>query len=890
MSTETRPNNLTRRMVLGFTSLLIAALLLFLFLPRNAGPYRAVPAQTSLLLECQGLLRVKILTDKTSDPQWREVLHSTLFEHCFADTDAAIKLLGHEPSVFRAFAKNQAIVALSLHPSDSLHALFALELEEGFDLEKALKTNKLTPKYFPHQFHGNDIFNVHLSKTERLEVAVSGRLLLFSRRATLVEDALAQLENAHNWWADRPYISDISEAPLRLQLRPAALAEQVRGQMNARWRGLPDLLARNVEWFGLSWDGKEVKAMAEAKGFLSSLDRWGEVPGSAIFNVLPDNTAFLARVGLGNIPAFFREIGEGRASDFEQYVLPWVGAEAAIVVSEPLSPALTGDRLLLLAVRDSAKAQSSLRAFGKAHGTLPMTTGPYQMFEVLGFQNASLLKPILGDDEAFRNPVCSLVDGYAVFAPDRSSLEVFLDKYLVNQTLAANTDFLQLQQKLHPKGPASFLLNAAYLPSLLRNISGTEGEKSLAKTGFIGVEWAPNFGRKAELLLASQALSQPLAETDILWKSVLVAPVVTQPYLVEQPEGKTVALVQDLKLNLSCLDLQNGALLWSKSLGDKIISDIQGIDYFGNGTKCYTFSSSTRIYTLDENGRDVEGFPLKLPDKATNATTVVDFDHNNKFSYFMACENGNIYGFGPLGRPLDGWNALSADLSAVVSTKADASTKARNPVKSSVRQPILHFQHKGKDYLAVLTELGLLSVFGRDGNLRFPQIQLDELPPEANSNGGTFKYPLQVDFDAPVPRIYCANTVGTVFACDLQGKLLEQRPGRQGSLAAFGQLEGDGRFELAVLDGKNLTVSTWDKTLFKTQFPEKQQIVFFPKNNYIGTVDKQGRRVWLLDSKGNVAAGFPLGGNTAFEFGRLNKVDMLVVGNGNSVWAYRVRF
>lgn len=95
-------------------------------------------------------------------------------------------------------------------------------MDEDFDLEKWLKTNKLTPKYFPHQFHGNDIFNVHLSRLEQLELAASGRLLLFSRRATLVEDALAQLENARNWWTDRPYISELPAAPLRLQLRPAA--------------------------------------------------------------------------------------------------------------------------------------------------------------------------------------------------------------------------------------------------------------------------------------------------------------------------------------------------------------------------------------------------------------------------------------------------------------------------------------------------------------------------------------------------------------------------------------------------------------------------------------------------------------------------------------------
>ncbi len=870
MQFETKPNSFAPRIAFALASLFIAALLIFLFLPRNTGPFRALPAQSSLVLECKGLLRAKTLTDKTPDPHWKAVLHSPLFEHCFQDVDALIKLLGHDEELLRAFVKNKALAAYSLHPADSLNALFAIELDEDFNLENGLKTNKLTPKYFSHQFHGNDIFNVHLSKTEQIEVAVSGRILLFSRKATLVEDALAQLENARNWWTDRPYIAELSEAPLRLHLRPSALAEQVRSQMVPRWRGLPDLLARNVEWAGLSWDGKALDAMLETNGFLSNLGTWGETPNSSIFNVLPDNTAFLARAGLAHIPDFFRQIGSGRSSEFEQYVLPWVGREAAFVVTEPLSPALSGDRLLLLAVQDSAKAMKSLRAFGKEQGALPNSTGAYQMFEVLGFQNSSLLKPLLGDDEAFRNPVCVLVDGFAVFAPDRSSLEIFLDKYLVNQTLAANTDFLQLQQKLPQQGAASILLNTAYLPSLLQNLTESVEGGVLAKTGFVGAELESKVGRKSAVTLASQPLSQPLSETDILWKSVFSAPVVKQPYLVEQPEGKMVVLAQDLKFKLYCLNAQNGAIVWSKSLSEQIVSDIKGIDFYRNGTKCYTFSTETQIYTIDENGRDVQGFPFKLPSDATNPVTVVDFDLNTKFNYFVACGNGKIYGFGYQGKPLEGWNAL--------------------PINGISWQPILHFQHKGKDYLAVLNDTGLLSVFGRDGTLRFKS----EMGLSANAgHSERFVSPMEVDVDSPTPHIYCANTKGKIFACDLQGRVSSLQVGKSGSAAAFGQLTGDARYEWAVLDGNSLTLGGWGKDgaspFFKTQFSEKQGLVFFSKNNSIGTVEKNGRHVWLLDNKGKAAAGFPLGGNTRFEFGVLNKVDMLVVGNGNSVCAYRVR-
>ena len=867
-SVVSRPGLFSSRPFIAVASLLLAALLLFLFLPRNPGPYRAIPAQSSVVLECTGLLRARILADKTSDPGWRAVLQDPWFQQCFKDAELAARLFKHDPDLLRAFAQNKALAAFSLHPSDELHALFALELDRTIDLEKVLKNSKLATKYIAHQFHGNDLYTVYLSPRELLEVTLSGQVLLFSRKATLVEDAVAELENARNWWADRPYFRDLAPAPLRLHLRPAAFAEQYRSQMNPRWRGLPDLLARNVEWVGLSWDGKTVDALAETKGFLSKLGSWGSPPDGAIFKVLPDNTAFLARAGLSNIPEFFKQMGDGRSSDFEQYILPWVGGEVALAVTEPLSPALAGDRLILLAVRDSAKALSSLRSFARERGALPGASGSYQMFEILGFQSATLLQPLLGEDEAFRNPVGAMVGGYVIFASDRSSLEIQLDKFLVNQTLATNTDFLQLQQKLPGKGRASFLLNTAYLSGLLQNLTDSTGETALSATGLIAAELQTDWGRKTTLSLANQSLSQPIAETDILWKTPLAAQVAGKPCLVEQQDGRIFGLVQDQKHSLHCFDLQNGAILWSKPLPERILSDLQGIDYFGSGLNCYIFSTATQVFILDENGREVQGYPFKLPARASHGIRVVDFDKTKKFNYFVACENEKIYGYGHLGKPLDGWNGLSTE--------------------GRVRESLLHFQHSGMDFLAILTEKGLLSVFGRDGSPRFPPIQLEGFQPEA----GDFNCPLVADIASANPHIYAANANGQIFACDLKGQVTTYTVGKPGITLAFGQLTGDARFEWAALDGNSLTLGSFlnpGSPLFKTRFPVKQQLVFFRPNNRLGVVDKFGRRVWLLDSQGKILPGFPLGGNTAFEFARLHGVDMLVVGNGNGIWAYRVR-
>jgi outer membrane protein assembly factor BamB len=371
-----------------------------------------------------------------------------------------------------------------------------------------------------------------------------------------------------------------------------------------------------------------------------------------------------------------------------------------------------------------------------------------------------------------------------------------------------------------------------------------------------------------DISVAGQSLLNAPGQTDILWKMPLMALVASPPKLIEQSAGKNYVLIQDVQNRLYCLDAQNGAIVWNKQFSGRILSDIQGIDFYGNGSKCYTFNTATQVFTLDEAGRDVQGFPLKLPAPATNGMLVVDFDKNTKFSYFVACENGRLYGLGHLGKALDGWNARPL------------SSKQQDAV---ARQPMVHFQHKGKDYLALLTEKGEFSVFGRDGSLRFPALQWD----------GIFKGPLSADATAATPRFYAANTSGKLFACDLQGNARTIQAGNSNTTAAFGQLTGDACYEWAVLEGKKAHIGAWEKPegarLFSIEFPEKQHRVFFCPNRRIGSVDQRGRRVWLFNEKGQALPGFPLGGNTPFVLGEINGVEMLVAGNGNTVWAYRVR-
>ncbi len=857
---------------------LAALLAVLLFVRGETTSFHAMPSQAAVVLEWRSFFETGKLAKSTADPAWDEVLNTTLFRNARHDVAAAAKLFQHDAALSIAFERQKMLAGLTLNKSDSLHGLFALDAGLELDIQNLFGSNSSTNRIFPSVFHGHTLYTIHLTKHERLVVTAVDQLLLFSRYSYLVEDAITQLEGASSWWADRKLLPDLyADAPLRVFFRPAAIAAQYDNNMAGAWSQVPTMLEENVEWLGLAWDGKHMTGLAETNGFFGSMAAWGEAEPGDIFTVLPDNTALLAKASFANPRVFFDKIKKDESADFEQYILPWAGNEAAWVLTEPFSQEMRDDQFIVLAARDSAVALERLRDYASQRGALRMEE--YHTFEVFEFVSQSLLKPIVGSSKNFRNPSCALIGRYVVFANTRSATELWIDKYIVSQTLANDTDFLQWQQKM-PAGAnsAQLLTNAAYLPLLLKNLFDTQRAvfdaadvRAFTNAGFVGMDIEPLGNNRATVHLAAQPQTEAKATTtSILWKTSLAAVAATQPFVIAPaPENDGAAIVvQDVRHELYRLDA-GGAVVWRRQMEGPILGSVQGIDFWANQTVCYLFNTADRIWLLDDKGRDVEGFPLELHSPATNGVTVVDFDNTLKFNYFIACSNGNLYGYDQFGRSLPGWNPQGG--------------------VGRIRHPLLHFQHKNKDYLAVLNEAGKLFVFGRNGAERFPAVQF------SGKNFG----PPQADAVSKSPRIVCANGAGTVFVCNLDGGVFNMQVGKGGAAQAnlaFSPLGGDARYEYAVLKDKNLSANGYEgaalKTLFQTQWPAPQDTLFAVSQNRLGTLSRAKRQIFMLDGRGAVHPDFPLAGTTPFvvsDLFRKGGGQVLVVGDGSSVYAYKIR-
>lgn len=817
-----------------------------------------VPASTAFLIETTGFNLLNAPLQDQNNPFVHAFFATSLAKQFQQDAAQFQKMIRVDTALNDHIGRAKTLCAYSLQPSEAQHALFALQLDASYPLTRVLAQTGV--RTFPTQFKGYTLYTLYTGKKEQLVLVRVKNYLIFSRFSYLVEDALTQYERSSHWWSGRKYEAVLpADAPWKFYLRPEQCTQVIRTQLQTQWAQLPQQLAQQINWLGIAWDGTQLYAVAEAQGALKQMGTWGKSNSGKMLTIIPDHVALWAQAGFERRAQFWDPFTHGADPAFRKYILPWVGSELAFVLTAPLSPGMLEDQFLVVATRDQQKVAASLKAYGAERGTLKVDT--YQMFEVYTFLDQAILEPILGVSSAFRNPVCTVVGDYVVFAGSRSAMEVWLDKYIVNQTLANHTDFLQLYAAQPQRGNGMLYFNTGYLKLLLQQLLQNPLEASgdwqqWEKAGLIGVQTQVLGRDRLDVKINVQASPNSQAETGILWKTPLAAPARTQPFVCDATGNDPKVLIQDVAHTLYCLGM-NGATQWRRQLTAPILSAVYALDFFDNGRSCYLFNTTEAIWLLDEQGKTVDGFPIRLQSPASNGLCLVDFDGNHRFSLFLACKNGNIYGYDQYGRPLAGWNPL--------------------PAKGKVIHPMLHFQEANQDYLVALNAAGKLWVFGRNGAAHFPAITLPGLhqsPPQLSAVQSGNK------------QIACFNTTGQITLVDVRGGVKQLRAGTTQS-ATTGISSMDSKL-FTLLEGKQLYIGNGAAPFKMHHLSAPLDTLFAIGGHTLGGLQRSTATIYLLDKQGKTGVQFPLAGTTAFTVYQKSGNGLLLTGNGASVYAYKL--
>ena len=866
----------------GLALLLLGCVLYWLFcFNRPYSVFRAIPAQMAVVLHFPGFLNTA-MPDSAAGGHV-SLPEISLFRSAKTDAGIAIRLLKHLELVRTALQNRDMAVAFSLQPADSLHALYILDLGQEIDAGQLLAgMSTTTERIFPSSFKGHTLFALRLENGEKIVVTSRRNLLLFSRFSYLVEDALVQMENRSSWWTKNTFNGDRNaetEISLRIIIRTEVLAGRLRGHTTAWWTRLPDWIAGNADWWNLSRNNSghwQVSVGLSEKLPLSDGVNWDN--RQSLFSILPDNTALFARVGFqsgkqltGFLPS------DTETSDFEAYICPWVGNEAAYFIIEPYSQGMAEEQFIAIGIADSISARLKLQQYGARHGLLKQYD--YQTFEVSQFLNPSLIAPAAGNNSAgFQNPACAILGNYVVFASSCPAIELLIDKYIVSQTLGNMPDFLLLTQMPAKKSDIFIGLNFTYLPLFIKNMFGTElypgAEKdilSLQQSGLTSLNFITVDGKRFDAGAISRPVGESRTGASILWKAALSGEAVGTPTIIPLSDTgtETSVFVQDDQHHLYRFS-EGGGLVWRKQTEGQILSRVYCIDFYKNGKPYFLFNTADAIWIVDDEGREMEGFPLKLQSPATNGLIVVDFYNTRSYSLFIACKNGNLYGFDQYGRPLAGWNPRAG--------------------AGLVSFPMVHFKWQNKDYLTALSHDGLLSVFNRQGAPHFSPVRLE---------GSFTTCPPQYDDNPDFPRIVCMNASGRVFVSNLQGQtsgLLSAGNSKGLPFLVLQDFAGNKRRDIAVLRGQDLKIHIYEgarlNTRFQHTFSDTQDTLFMAGCcDRLGSLNRRKRRIYLTDKNGTPHPAFPLAGTTPFVLSQIfpNRKDyVLIAGNGSALYAYKI--
>jgi hypothetical protein len=340
-------------------------------------------------------------------------------------------------------------------------------------------------------------------------------------------------------------------------------------------------------------------------------------------------------------------------------------------------------------------------------------------------------------------------------------------------------------------------------------------------------------------------------------------------------DKSTEFLVQDEE-HVCHLVSEDGEVVFSFPLSEKIISPVYQIDYYKNGKLQLLFATPHRIYALDRYGNLLPDYPIDFIDgENIDLINLVDYDNNLNYRYFISDTRGDLYIYDQVGNLLEGWNPKNINWGAL-------STKPA------------HHRIPGKgDFMVSTHKNGVLGIFNRKGE---PLVSGGINIGEALSTS----YGLEEEVSEGLSRLVTVNDAGEVVKVNFNGELTYRnqllRPDRDTRFKLINDQNFD-EFLWVIEEYNKLTVlRPNEELLFEMNLPTEEldyQYFSFGSNNKIFAVlDRVQEFTYLYNSNGQLINQKPIDANPGIwiDFSGSDNTYTLMATHGKKLYEYKVPF
>ncbi len=595
-------------------------------------------------------------------------------------------------------------------------------------------------------------------------------------------------------------------------------------------------------------------------------------------------------------------------TNIEKKITSWIGKEMALVITEPSDSDIASSTFVVIKANNIVNAinlldgkpvlqaqkvtpksapknkkQKNSKSKGKRNDKRQVTKKTVSVdvpVEVDGnkiyeYNAPGALPAIFGMlFNGVQGKYYTIINDYVIFGNSPSALVSFLKEYADGKSLNDNNDYVSFSKNISNESNLYLYCNIRKSLGIFLNYAN----KGIYNYIGNNLRLFKNFEAFAYQLKASGKLfynnvclktnTTIIEESNALWTISLDSTVFSKPQVIIDKADKSKKIIAfDNASNIYLIN-KDGSLLWKLKLKEKPISNVFVIDYYKKGKSQYVFNTQSYIYCIDENGKNVENFPLHLSDVSTAPMNVVDYANNKDYRFIIPCKN-KILNFTKDGSQSKGWT--------IVKTKSD------------VNKEVTYLKLGGTDCFVTSDKDGNIYIFDRKG---IEKIKIKSFVTASPISGF---YAIKGNKKNKASILTTDNTGNLIFISssgDVEKKSLSKFSSAHYFL--YEDINNDKMKEYIFVDNNKLFIYG---SAFKQicSFTLPYEISAFPlfykesgNKGSLGMVSLKTNKIFLIKNGCELGEKFPLNGSTPFEITSLNNDGSLnlIVGSESRILNY----
>ncbi|TVR38183.1 MAG: DUF3352 domain-containing protein [Cryomorphaceae bacterium] len=560
-------------------------------------------------------------------------------------------------------------------------------------------------------------------------------IVLFCTETIPLEEALRNLRTSQSLLNDKHFKKVAKTAGLyadaNVYINYKAFGNWMKSLLGQQGKRAPVLNTQLAGWSALDLTAKANQILLN--GFVHVSDSAnhffrvfnGQKPKPLrVSKLLPSHTASLLHLGLSHFPSYYQsyreflrtegslgkrdlqidQLNQQCEKNIEELCTGWIHAEVAIAIAEPRSNDIDPHKYLLFSTSGKNEGWKQLSELSAALGYDPVS---YEMFgqPVMEINTADAFRILLGAAfNGFEEAVVTALDDFVILSNSASAMRTLLQHYQAGNTLKKDTHFAAFSNNLADKSNLLYYSGIARSPALFKEYLSKDGQRWADREletirRFEGIGY--QLSASGDLYYSNIYLSHnPVytQESGAFWELALNDSITFGPQLVLNHYTQSREILVQLGNQSLSLISNTGKVLWNRELKEPILGKIHQIDRYKNGKLQLLFNTASHVYLIDRNGKHVEGFPVKLKDKASAPLGLFDYDDNRDYRMLVPLANKSSLLFGPDGIAIKGWKAGSTH--------------------GLVKDQPVHLRLGNKDYVFMCDEGGNIYLLNRQGSSR----------------------------------------------------------------------------------------------------------------------------------------------------------------------------